>query len=220
MTRAIVVLLLTAACGTGATYRTTRIAPVGSTEWIFGAQASGMGVRRNQQMGDNMGSAPLPELAVGARRGVVERVEVQINGTMLPTAVGQTASLELGGKALLYEHGRWSLAAGAATGYRIAHVGGAIIEDVYVTVPVIGGVKLGRHELVLSIDGGYHRAYSSGAKPVGIPFIGESIGFRWQLTRRWALLPEVGTAVTPTENFRTEDSRLFHAGIAVLWSRY
>lgn len=48
---------------------------------------------------------------------------------------------------------------------------------------------------------------------------GDSIGFLWQLTEHWALLPEVGSAWTPTANFMTDSSRLFHVGVAVLWTR-
>lgn len=212
-------LLLVTACGAGSTYRTTRIAPVGHTEWLFGAQVSGAGTVGVDEGGGKGGAAPLPELAVGARRGLDERFEVQLNGTLLPTAIAQTGSLELAGKARLVESGRWSLAVGAGAGYRITQAGGAIIEDVYVSAPLIAGIDLGRHQLVLSIDGGYHRLYSSGARPVNLPYIGESIGFRWQIGQSWALLPEIGGAWTPTPNFMTDDSRLFHVGIAALWTR-
>ncbi len=212
-------LLALAACGAGSTYRTTRIAPAGHTEWLFGAQVSGAGTVGVDEGGGNGGVAPLPELAIATRRGVTERLEVQLNGTLLPTAIAQTGSLELAGKARIAESGRWSLAVGAGAGYRITQAGGAIIEDVYVSAPLIGGIELGRHQLVLALDGGYHRLYSSGAQPVNLPFIGESLGFRWQIGEAWALLPEIGGAWTPAPNFMTEDSRLFHVGIAALWTR-
>ena len=35
----------------------------------------------------------------------------------------------------------------------------------------------------------------------------------------WALLPEVGAAYTPMQNFRTMDSRLFHVGVAATSTR-
>ena len=216
--RALLVLAL-AACGAGSTYRTTRLAPAGHTEWLFGAQVSGAGTVGVDEGGGKGGVAPLPEVAVAARRGLDERFEAQLNATLLPTAVAQTGSLELAGKARLWESGRWSFAAGAGAGYRLTNVGGAKIEDVYLSAPAILGIELGRHQLVLSIDGGYHRLYSSGASPVNVPFIGEAIGFRWQIGKRWALLPEIGGAWTPASNFMTEDSRLFHLGVAALWTR-
>jgi len=206
------VLVVLAGCGSYSTYRTTRIVPPGKTEWLFGAQAAGAAA-------PGAGAAPLPEFAVAARRGIGDRYEVQANGTILPVRALETGSIELAGKARLVEHGRWSLAAGAAAGYRIAQSGGAYVEGVHVAVLVIGAVELGRHQLVFSLDAGYQRWYSSGARPVSIPFAGESLGFLWQIGKRWALLPEVGVANTPTPNFMTQDSRLFHAGIAALWTR-
>jgi hypothetical protein len=208
----VVVLALVAGCASQATYRTTRIARPGTTDWLFGAQAAGA-------IAPGQTAAPLPELAVAARRAVHEQIEVQANGTLLPTKAGSTGSIELAGKARILERGRWSLAVGAAAGYRIAESGGAIIEGVHVAVPVIGGIDLGRHQLVLSASAGYQRYYSSGARPVGVPFAGSSIGFLWQFKPRWALLPELGSARTPTKNFMTEETRLFHAGIALVMTR-
>ncbi|CAN5917147.1 hypothetical protein BH11MYX3_BH11MYX3_06180 [soil metagenome] len=205
-------LLALVGCGSYSTYRSTNIVPAGKTEWLFGAQMAGASV-------PGRGGAPLPEFAVAARRGLSERLEVQLNGTLLPIEQLTTGSIELAGKLRIGSIGRWSLAVGAAAGYRLLQSGGAIIEGVQIAVPLIGGVELGRHQLVFSITGGYQRYYSSGARPVGVPFIGDSVGFLWQLGKRWALLPEAGVAYTPTGNFMSEDSRLFHVGVAVLWTR-
>ena len=218
MTRALLLLAL-AACGAGSSYRTTRIVPAGHTEWLFGAQVSGAGTVGVDEGGGKGGAAPLPELAIAARRGIDERFEVQVNSTLLATKWASTGSLELAGKMRFAESGRWSFAVGTGLGYRITQAGGAIIEDVYISAPLIAGAELGRHQLVLSLDGGYHRLYSSGAQPVNIPYVGSAIGFRWQIGRAWALLPEIGGAWTPAPNFMTEDSRLFHLGIAALWTR-
>jgi hypothetical protein len=205
-------LLLLVGCGSYSTYRTTKIAPAGQTEWLFGAQATGTSA-------PGMGGAPMPELSIGARRGLSDRYELQASGTMLALKQFVTGSLEVAGKARLVQHGRWSLAIGAAAGYRVAESGGAIVEGAHVAAPVIAGIDLGRHQLVLAVTGGYQRWYSSGAQPVSVPFIGESIGFRWQVSESWALLPEVGTAYTPMSNFRTMDSRLFHVGLAATFTR-
>jgi hypothetical protein len=212
--RATLVVLAAAVtgCGSYATYKTTRIAPPGRTQLLFGAQVAGV-------RAVDRGVAPMPELAIAARRGVAGRYEVQANGTLFPVARAVTGSLELAGKVRLVARGRWSLAAGAGVGYRIAESSGAIIEAAYGSVPLIGGVDLGRHQLVVGITGGYQRWYSSGAAPVSVPFLGQSIGFLWQVGERWAVLPEVGTAWTPTPNFMLTDSRLFHAGIAAVWTR-
>jgi hypothetical protein len=222
------IIALAAGCGSYTTYKTTRIAPKGHTEWLFGAQVSGAGslgpevsgaesVDTSSRSGQKV--APLPELAIAARRGLDERFELQLNGTLLPLKQGQTGSLELAGKMRLYEHDRWSLAAGAGAGYRIADLGGGIVEGIGFSIPVIGGVELGAHQLVVSVTGGAQRWYASGARPVNVPFLGSSLGFLWQLGKSWALLPEVGSAWSPTPNVMTADTKLFHAGIAVLWTR-
>jgi hypothetical protein len=208
----ITTLAVLAGCGSSSTYRTTRTAARGHTDFLFGAQAAGAAVPEGPV-------APMPEFSVAARRGISDRFEVQANGTFLTLKQFRTGSLELGGKMRVLERGRWSMAVGAAAGYRIAESGGAIIEGAFVSAPVIGGVELGRHQLVVSVSGGYQRWYSSGARPVDVPFIGESIGFVWQVGRHWAIFPEVGAAYTPMRNMMTEDSRLVHAGIAVLWTR-
>src|SRR5262245_55013943 len=90
--------LVLGGCGSSSTYRTTRIVPQGSTEWLFGAQASGA-------IAPGQGAAPLPELAVGARRGFADRYELQLNGTLLPVKLLMTGSLELAGKVGLIDHG-------------------------------------------------------------------------------------------------------------------
>ena len=80
-------------------------------------------------------------------------------------------------------------------------------------MPLIGGVDLGRHQLVFSIDGGYQRLVlercAAGRRAVHRRLDRLSAG---RSASRWALLPEVGARYTPTRNFMTEDSRLFHVG--------
>jgi hypothetical protein len=218
--RAVILALAAAtvtACGSYSTFKTTRIARPGHNEWLFGAQIAG--IRAIDPPGDARGAiAPMPEVALGWRRGVRERYEVQVNGTIFALKQGQTASLEVAGKARILQRGRWSLATGAGIGYRLAGSSGAVVEGVFGSLPLIGGVELGRHQLVLSVVGGYQRWYSSGATPVGVPFIGQSLGFVWQVGKNWALLPEVGAAWTPKQNFMSETSQLFHLGLAAMWT--
>jgi hypothetical protein len=210
--RALLFLIALAGCGSFSTYRTTRIAKPGKTDWLVGAQAAGA-------MSTDGQIAPMPELAIAARHAVHERVELQANATSLVIRQFRTGSFELAGKARVFAHGRWSLAVGAAAGYRIAETGGAIVEGVHAAVPLIAGIDLGRHQLVYSIVGGYQKWYSSGANPVEVPFVSNSIGFLWVLNDRWALLPEAGSGWTPTRNYMTDDTRLFHLGLAVMYSR-
>ncbi|MBZ0236803.1 MAG: hypothetical protein K8M05_31025, partial [Deltaproteobacteria bacterium] len=124
----IAVVLLTG-CGAYTSYKHTRLAPAGKTDWLFATQLSGAGTGTS----DN---APLPELAAGARRRVHERVDAGVTATFLPLGPAFTTfSAEASGKALLGRRGRWSAAIGAGAGYRITHASGATIEGVHVAAP-------------------------------------------------------------------------------------
>lgn len=206
-------LMALVGCGSYSTYKTTRIIPDGQTEWLFGTQAAGASLP-----GDG-GVAPMPETSAGVRRGFSGRYELQVNTTLLALKQVRTGSVELAGKMRVAEHGRWSLAVGAAGGYRYAESGGAVIEGGHVAVPVIAGVDLGRNQLVFAVTGGYQRYYASGARPVSVPFIGDSIGFLYQISDHFGVMHEAGFAYTPTDNFMTDSSRLFHMGIALTWTR-
>jgi hypothetical protein len=208
----LIALALLTGCGAYTSYKHTRLVPAGKTDWLFATQLSGVGTGTS----DN---APLPELAAGARRRVHERADVGLTATFLPLGPAfSTFSLEASGKAAIGRHGRWSAAIGAGTGYRITYSSGATIEGVHVAVPVMLAVDLARHQLIYSPTAGYERYYSTGARPVDVPFAGWSLGFRWQLSRRYALLPEGTVGYTPARNFMTDDSRLFHLGVALLVS--
>ncbi|MCE9577091.1 MAG: hypothetical protein K8W52_28345 [Deltaproteobacteria bacterium] len=208
----IVVAALAAGCGAYTSYKQTRLTPRGHTDYLFAAELQGAST--------GMDGAPMPEIAVGARRRVHDRIDVGATGTILPLGEAITsASAEVSGKLALGRHGRWSAALGTGVGYRVTTSSGAVFEGVHAAVPVILGVDLGRHQLVLSPTVGYERLWSSGARPVSLPFAGYSLGFRWQLARRWALLPEATVGYTPARNYRTDSSQLFQVGLAVLFTR-
>ena len=128
-------------------------------------------------------------------------------------------SLEVAAKTSLWRHGRYQLAISGAVGYRIAVTSGAAFETVYAGVPLIGGVKLGNHLLVLSPLCSYQRIYASGARPVALPAAGVSVGAVLRLSQRWDLMPEVMWSGSPTRNFMSGTSELFHAGIAFAYRR-
>ncbi len=217
MSRAIVAIVVVlvaalAGCGSYTSYKHTQLARPGKTDWLFASQLSGAGTGT----ADN---APLPEFAAGARRRVHERADVGVTTTFLPLGPAFTTfSVEASGKLALVRRGRWSAALGAGAGYRVTHSSGATVEGVHLALPLILGVDLGRHQLVYSPAAGYQRVWSTGARPVDVPFAGWSLGFRWQIGRRWALLPEGTVGYTPARNFMTEDSRLFHVGVAALFT--
>ena len=209
-------LMLLVGCGSYSTYKTTRIVPDGQTEWLFGTQVAGASLPGNAERGT---VAPMPETSAGVRRGWANRYELQVNTTLCLLPQVKTGSVELAGKVRVAEHGRWSLAVGAAGGYRYMESSGAVIEGGHVVVPVIFGVDIGRNQLVFSVTGGYQRYYESGAQPVSVPFVGDAIGFLYQISDHWGVMHEAGFAYTPTDNFMTDSSRLFHMGIALTWTR-
>jgi hypothetical protein len=213
--KALLVLALVG-CGSYSTYKTTRIVPDGQTEWLFGTQVAGASLPGNAERGT---VAPMPETSAGVRRGFANRYEVQVNTTLAVLEQVKTGSVELAGKIRVAEHGRYSLAVGAATGYRYMESSGAVIEGGHAVVPVIFGIDIRRNQLVFAVTGGYQRYYESGAHPVGVPFLGDSIGFLYQISDHWGVMHEAGFAYTPTDNFMTESSRLFHMGIALTWTR-
>src|SRR5262249_7252348 len=87
-TMAALVVMASAGCGSSSPSGTPGTVPAGRTEWLFGAQAAGA-------IAPGAGAAPLPEIALAARRGFADRFEVQANGTMLPIKQLMTGSLEL-----------------------------------------------------------------------------------------------------------------------------
>jgi hypothetical protein len=201
------------ACGAMNTYKTPTILPKGQDQILAALQIHG--AQATLEM-----SAPLPELAVGYRRSVHEQVELDATATVLPLGnTFTTTSLELAAKMPIAQHGSWEFAISGAVGYRQSVTGGAKFETGYVAVPLIAGVHLGKHMLVLSPMVSYQRMYSSGTHPFSVPAAGASIGGVLQLGKRWSLMPEVMWSVSPTRNLMDGDSALFHAGVALGYTR-
>jgi hypothetical protein len=199
-------------CASYTTFKTAETLAPGRSQLLVAAQLQGAGTT------DGV-AAPMPELAVGLRRGMAERLELDATATLLPLGRALTVgSAEVAAKRLMWTSGdeRWSLALGAGVGYRVTTSSDAVFEAVHASLPVSVGLALGRHQLVVSPTVGAQRWYSSGARPVDLPFAGASLGFRWQLGKRVALLPELTWAETSAKNFMTDTSRLFHLGVAVL----
>lgn len=201
-------LAMLAACGAMNTYKTPTILPKGQAQVLAALQIHG--AQATPEV-----AAPMPELALGYRRGMAPNVELAVSATILPLGDYLTAgSLEVAAKTSLWRHGRYQLAISGAVGYRIAVTSGAAFETVYAGVPLIGGLKLGKHMLVLSPLLSYQRIYASGARPVTVPAAGASLGAVLRLSQRWDLMPELMWSGSPTSNFMDGNSELFHAGIA------
>jgi hypothetical protein len=201
------------ACGAMNTYKTPTILATGQDQVLAALQMHG--AQATPEM-----SVPMPELAIGYRRGVHEKLEVDVTATILPLGKALTAtSVELAAKMPIARRGRWEVAVSGAVGYRLAISGGAAFETGYVAVPLIAGVHLGKYMLVLSPMVSYQRLYSSGTHPFSVPAAGAAVGGVLQLGKHWALMPEVMWSASPTRNLMDGDSALFHLGVAVGYTR-
>jgi hypothetical protein len=215
MMRAVLLLMVLAwpaGCASYTTFKTARTLPPGRSEVLVATQLQGAATTDGR-------AAPMPELVAGARRGFAHRLELGVTGTLLPLGAYLTAaSVEGTAKRQLWDSasGRWSLAVGAGLAYRFTSSSDAVFEAVHVAVPLMMGLNLGRHQLVVSPTVGVQRWYGTGARPVTLPFAGASLGLVWQVRRRVALLPEVTWADSPARNFMTSSSKLFHLGLAVV----
>lgn len=208
--RAVGLLLLVTGCASGNTYRTATPLGRGATEVLVAPQVYAAGAPETAK-------APFPELAIAVRHGVHPRLDVGGTVTLLPLGKYLNAfGLEATGKAHLWQRGRVGVAVGAGLGYRTVDASGAPFEIVQASMPLIVGIRLGRHELALSPTLTWQRWYSMGTVPVDIPAAGASIGFRWRIAERWALLPEIGAARSPVGFQAFEQSALLHVGIAVV----
>lgn len=208
--------LCASGCISFTTYKTARPLRKGATQTLVAPQLDASGPAET-------GIAPFPELAVSVRHGLTDTLEV--GGTMVGLWAGdymKAVGLEGLAKMHLYStaSGRFDVAVGAGAGYRIFGTSGTSFEMVHASVPLILGANLGRgHQLVLSPTLAWQRWYSTGAEPVNIPSIGASLGFRWQITERLALLPEVSWAGSGAALSQFDSIGLLHAGVAVIFGR-
>lgn len=208
-------LLLMVGCSSFTTYRTARPVPKGRTQTLVAPQMSGAGPRETQK-------APFPELAVSVRHGLTHKLE--LGGTLTVLPLGQ-AMRELGVEATAKRHvlasagGRWDVAVAGGLGYRTFASSGALFEMVHASIPLIVGVNLGDDQIVIAPTLAWQRWYATGAHPVDIPSFGASLGYRWQISPRFALLPEISGATSPTAMSGFGETGLVHLGIALVFGR-
>lgn len=208
--------LALSACSSFTTYKTARPLSKGATQTLVAPQLDSAGPKET-------GKAPFPELAVSVRHGVTETIELGGTLTLLPLGEAmQTIGLEGMGKMHLYQtrSGRVDLAIGGGVGYRVYSSSGAVFEMVHASLPFIVGINLRRRDqLVIASSLAWQRWYSTGAHPVDIPSLGMSLGYRWQITHRFALMPELTVASSPTALRGFGDTAMAHAGIALVFGR-
>jgi hypothetical protein len=204
------------ACSSFTTYKTARPLSKGATQTLVAPQLDSAGPK-------DTGKAPFPEIAVSVRHGITERIEVGGTLTVLPLGEAmQTLGFEGLGKLHLHQTrgGRVDLAVGAGAGYRVYSSSGAVFEMVHASVPLIVGINLRRSDqLVIAPAVAWQRWYSTGARPVDVPSLGVSLGYRWQISQRFALMPEMTLASSPTALAGFGDTAMAHVGIALVFGR-
>lgn len=210
-----VLLAMLGACSSHTTYK--HATPLGA-----GTSKVSVAPQMSTVAGEDGATLPYPELAFAMRRGITDRLDVGGAVSMLPLGrLFSSIAFEGSLQHQLYHSpsGRFELALGAGAGYRASATAGAVFETVHASVPLILGINLGRHQLVLSPYGSWQRWYSEGTPPVDIPALGTSIGLYWQITERVALHPELAGAWSPVEINERGETSLGHIGVAVVFGR-
>jgi hypothetical protein len=162
----------------------------------------------------------LPELVVGARRGLTERVELGGKLTSLP--LGRritTAALEAQVKVQLRRRpdSRFEVAVGPATGFRWISSSGASMQVSYATLPLLLGCNVGRHQIVVAPEAGLQLWTSAGAGHVWAPVAGLTLGFVWRLGERFALVPEASAYRSRVAIDYSRGTSMIHLGVGMLF---
>ena len=202
-------------CSSFTTYKTATPLRKGKTMTVVAPQVNAAGPKET-------GKAPFPEVAVSVRHGLTDKLEV--GGTLSGLPLGQAMSalgFEAQGKRHMWRSssGRVDVALAGGVGYQVFATSGATFEMIHANLPVIVGINLGRHQLVLAPNLSWQRWYSTGARPVDVGAYGSSLGFRWQVSRRFAILPEFSWARSPTALTKYDNTILLHAGIGLVFGR-
>jgi hypothetical protein len=162
----------------------------------------------------------LPELVIGVRRGLTDKLDVGGKLTGMPLGrVVTTAALEGQVKVQLRRRpdSRLEIAIGPAVGFRWISSSGAAMQVTYATVPAMFGVNVGRHQIVLAPELGYQLWTSEGASAVRAPMAGLSLGFVWRIGQRFTLVPEAAAYRSTVAIDYSRGSQMFHLGIGILY---
>jgi hypothetical protein len=162
----------------------------------------------------------LPEMVVGVRRGLTERLEIGGKLTTLP--LGRrvtTAGLEGAVKVQLRRRpdARLEIALAPTAGFRWISSSGAAMQVSYAAVPLILGYNVGRHQIVLAPEAGLQLWTSAGAGEIWAPVGGLTLGFVWRIGQRFALVPEATAYRSPVAIDYSRGTMMIHLGIGMLY---
>jgi hypothetical protein len=205
---------LSAACTAMSTVKTATTVPAGETRVFAAVEANG-GAPMELPV-----KPLLPELVVGVRHGVSGRVELGGKLTTLP--LGRrvtTGALEGQVKVQLRRRpdSPLEIALGPAAGFRWIGSSGASMQVSYLTLPLLLGWNLGRHQLVLAPEAGLQLWTSAGSSEVWAPVAGLSLGFVWRIGQRFALVPEATAYRSTVALDYSRGTLMLHLGVGMLF---
>ena len=162
----------------------------------------------------------LPELVVGLRRGLTDRLDVGAQADDAaarpprhhgrPGRAGEGAAAARAGEPV-------KLALGPAAGFRWISSSGAAMQVSYLTLPFMTGIDVGRHQIVVAPEVGVQLWTSAGANEVWAPMPAcrsASSGASASVSRWSPRSPP--TARTVAIDY-SEGSQMFHLGIGFLY---
>jgi hypothetical protein len=197
--------------------RATTLAP-GVSQFTPFVEGSLVSVRTDSSQAT---TAPWLLPGLGYRRGVTSWLDVGVRAWAfgLPnylTAIG----LAVDGKVQLFRGGRWHIALAPSVKYHAVALADAPWHLGFVELPVLFGLNLGPHQLVLGVRLTDTLLTGAGTNPVNTVWVGTHVGFSVRV-RKVELMPELGILYSPVSfNGETRDetrtgASVLHLGFSV-----
>jgi hypothetical protein len=228
--------LVATGCATFGTYQTARTAGKGGTQ--IGLEGSYWGLSHKDPETGNTATTTLPSVNVSGRYGITEDIDL--------AARAGSAGLEIGGKFQIAGKAKDQVAVSIAPMVSYISVSASSTTEnssssslLALQVPVLLGIPVGDHELVLGPKFQVWRAGSDSKQPDGTTAtssatlfnVGASIGFALKLGTTFRVLPEVafvtpvavsasasnGQASASKSDFVNANGALIQFGIAFLF---
>jgi hypothetical protein len=197
------ILVFALGCGSQLGFGRARTIPAGTVETHAAVTANVSSVRNNP---DHPTPMPWPDLMLGVRVGLAERVEAgaRLWGVGIDGLAGWGATLDAKVGILVPEGRGWNVAAALSVGYEQIVLGGTPSHVGTITVPILFGLDVGRDQLVF---GPRFLAFLWGGEGQGtieeVAF-GMNVGYSFQLGSRFQLMPELVVHYSPV-GFDGED---------------
>ncbi len=167
-------------------------------------------------------TAPWLTPGVGYHRGVTDRLELGARAWAFGlTNYLTTAGLALDGKFQLFKGVAWHIAVALSLKYHAVALADSPWHIVAVEVPVLFGLNLGPHQLVLGMRVVDQLLTGQGTNPVNTAWVGAHLGVAIRVHPSAELMPELGVLYSPVRfNGETRDEQrtgasVLHLGLSV-----